>query len=196
MRRMAASASRPSSPGIVRSTSTSRTSSAMVRNASTPAGRRRPARPSSPRARGPPGSGRARPIRRRPRARCRSSSMSSSDRVGTDGAVRRRRWIRVGWAESAAAARRSEPTAGRRCRRAAPPLCARTMPTTAGSPRPRPVNLVVKNGSKMRACTSGVMPDAGVAHRQRHVAAGVELRAEHRRRPALGRGHASRPWRW
>ncbi len=39
-----------------------------------------------------------------------------------------------------------------------PPLCPRTIPSTAGSPRPRPKNFVVKNGSKIRDCKSFEMP--------------------------------------
>ena len=38
------------------------------------------------------------------------------------------------------------------------PLCARMMPSTAERPRPRPVNFVVKKGSKILAFTSSDMP--------------------------------------
>ena len=38
------------------------------------------------------------------------------------------------------------------------PLCLRTMPSTAASPRPRPANFVVKKGSKIRAWVSASMP--------------------------------------
>ncbi len=37
-------------------------------------------------------------------------------------------------------------------------LCVRIIPPTAARPRPRPVNLVVKNGSKMRARVAASMP--------------------------------------
>ena len=39
-----------------------------------------------------------------------------------------------------------------------PPPCPRTMPSVAASPSPRPVNFVVKNGSKIRARVSSSMP--------------------------------------
>ena len=38
------------------------------------------------------------------------------------------------------------------------PLCARTMPATEASPKPRPAGLVVKKGSKMRALVGSSMP--------------------------------------
>ena len=50
------------------------------------------------------------------------------------------------------------------------------MPSTAARPRPRPVNLVVKNGSKIRGLRLGV-----------HAAARVGDLAGRRRRPARGR---------
>ena len=38
------------------------------------------------------------------------------------------------------------------------PLCPRTMPRAAAMPRPRPVNLVVKKGSKSFSRVDGSMP--------------------------------------
>src|SRR5690606_23449891 len=53
--------------------------------------------------------------------------------------------------------RKVEPWFGRLSTCSAP-RWLRTMPRTGARPSPRPVNLVVKKGSKMRARTSGVMP--------------------------------------
>jgi hypothetical protein len=39
------------------------------------------------------------------------------------------------------------------------PWCPRTMPCTAASPSPRPVNFVVKNGSKILSLVAASMPD-------------------------------------
>ena len=50
-----------------------------------------------------------------------------------------------------------EPRPGRDSTRIAPPAW-RTMPYTVARPRPVPVSLVVKNGSKMRERISSVMP--------------------------------------
>ena len=59
-----------------------------------------------------------------------------------------------------------------------PPLWA-TMPYTVERPRPVPCPgpLVVKNGSKIRSCTSRRHAGARVADRERHVAAGLAARA-------------------
>ncbi len=38
------------------------------------------------------------------------------------------------------------------------PRCPRTIPSTAASPSPRPVNFVVKNGSKMREAVAASIP--------------------------------------
>ena len=39
------------------------------------------------------------------------------------------------------------------------PWCPRTMPCTAASPSPRPVNFVVKNGSKILSLVAASMPE-------------------------------------
>ena len=48
------------------------------------------------------------------------------------------------------------------------PRWARTIPITAASPSPRPVNLVVKKGSKILACVSRLMPHP-VSHTSRNT---------------------------
>src|SRR5678815_3449967 len=44
------------------------------------------------------------------------------------------------------------------------PRWLRMMPCTAARPRPRPVNLVVKNGSKILATVAGSIPEPAVSY--------------------------------
>jgi len=55
------------------------------------------------------------------------------------------------------------------------PRCPRTIPNTAAMPSPRPVNLVVKNGSKMRCCVSEFHAAACVRHLDIYKPAGRGL---------------------
>ena len=76
-----------------------------------------------------------------------------------------------------------------------PPICF-SVPYTIDSPRPVPLptSLVVKNGSKMRACVSRVMPCAGVGDAQDDVPArpASAVRARERLVDRLRRGGRAR----
>ena len=142
-------ASAPPMTGMVMSSNTAATCGSILRNASTPAfavvrGNHRVAvapRASMRRWCGPP------PRRRSPApARCRAippamSLTGLSARPSTAGS----RILKV------------EPFPGSLYTRMVP-LCDRTIPRTADSPSPRPVNLVVKKGSKILALTPSSMP--------------------------------------
>ena len=89
---------------------------------------------------------------------------------------------RSGAASTSATPARRETGCGRWCPRRARcgSGCARdgssTMPMTAASPSPRPVNLVQKKGSKMRCSVLAVHAAAGVAHLEKHEVLRTRLR--------------------
>ena len=75
--------------------------------------------------------------------------------------TRREPAVRSGPATAAASGRKTRkvlPFPGALSTVMKPPLLL-TMPWTAARPRPRPVNLVVKKGSKIRALVSSSMPE-------------------------------------
>ena len=95
----------------------------------------------------------------------RSASSSSTTRTvpstlpasPAEACTRRSRVSRAGWLVQGSRTSKREPWPGALTTLIVPPW-SRMIPCTAASPMPRPVNLVVKNGSKILAWISSVMP--------------------------------------